>query len=90
MLSQNTKNHGTKGKTCCLGGRTNRQILRSNFYLSFVFSFIFQVLILALASVFVDQTSNTGELGGKSEWRKESIWKKVGDAYLQSVQLHVT
>lgn len=30
------------------------------------FSFSFQVLLLALASVFVDQTKETGELSGKS------------------------
>lgn len=58
---------------CCLL-TTNRQFLGSNLYLLFVSNFIFQALIVALASIFVDQTKETEELGGKQSGEREDIW----------------
>lgn len=64
--------------------KTNRQSLRSNFYVLLVSSFIFQILILGMASIIIDQTKETRECVGKSEWRKEDIWKHKWDMLASS------
>lgn len=42
-------------------------------YLLFVSNFIFQALILALASIFVDQTKETEELAGKQSGERRTF-----------------